>query len=128
MKKVWIGLGITLLVIVMIESQEGVDNIDPILAVPGVDGVFIGPYDMSGSYGIPGQTQHPTIKTACTRVAKACIRAGKAAGIHVVLPSKAAIADAVADGFTFLGIGVDTVFLSEAAKGALTIARNVAAG
>jgi len=115
------------LVIVMIESKQGVKNIAEILAVPGVDGVFIGPYDMSGSYGIPGQTQDPTIKTACARVASACREAGKAAGIHVVLPSKTAIQEAVAQGFTFVAVGVDTVFLAEAAKSALNIARDAAA-
>ncbi|MBT3378338.1 MAG: 2,4-dihydroxyhept-2-ene-1,7-dioic acid aldolase [Lentisphaerae bacterium] len=117
----------TVLVIVMIESREGVENIDDILAVPGVDGVFIGPYDMSGSYGIPGQTQDPIIKAACAQVAVACKQAGKAAGIHVVLPSAAAIQEAVADGFTFIAVGVDTVFLAEAAKSALTCARTAAA-
>lgn len=45
-------------VIVMIESREAVENINGILAVDGVDGILIGPYDMSGSYGIPGQVGH----------------------------------------------------------------------
>lgn len=121
------GADDNVLVIVMIESKQGVENIDGILAVPGVDGVFIGPYDMSGSYGMPGQTQDPTIKTACSRVASACKRAGKAAGIHVVLPRGIAIQEAVAEGFTFIAVGVDTVFLAEAAKSALSSARNAAA-
>jgi len=110
-------------VVVMIESREAVENIDAILAVEGVDGVFIGPYDMSGSYGIPGQTGDPVIQQACAQVAAACRKAGKAAGLHVVIPTPEAIAKAIADGFTFLALGVDTVFLDRAARSALAVAR-----
>ena len=110
-------------VVVMIESKQAVESIDGILAVDGVDGVFIGPYDMSGSYGIPGRTGDPIIKNACARVAEACARAGKSAGIHVVIPTPEGIADAVASGFTFLAVGVDTVFLDQGARAALATAR-----
>ena len=106
-------------VVVMIESRQGVDNIDAILAVDGVDGVFIGPYDLSGSYGVPGQTAHAQVKAGCRRVLEACRAAGKAAGMHVVIPTEAAIAQALADGFTFLALGVDTVFLNAGARDAL---------
>jgi len=111
-------------VVVMIESRQGVENIDEILAVEGVDGVFIGPYDMSGSYGIPGQTDHQTVRDACARVSEACDKAGKSAGIHVVIPTPEAIKDAVAGGFTFIAVGVDTVFLTETARSALAAVRS----
>lgn len=110
-------------VVVMIESRQGVENIDAILAVDGVDGVFIGPYDMSGSYGIPGQTADPVVQDACRSVVDACARAGKSAGLHVVIPTSDAIARAVDDGFTFIALGVDTVFLSEAARRAIAEVR-----
>ncbi len=110
-------------VVVMIESKQAVENIDAILAVEGVDGVFIGPYDMSGSYGIPGQTGDPIIQNACARIVAACRNAGKAAGMHVVIPTPEAIAKAVADGFTFLAVGVDTIFLDQAARNALAVAK-----
>lgn len=106
-------------VVVMIESKAAVENIDAILAVDGVDGCFIGPYDMTGSYGIPGQTADPLIRDACRTVAAACDRAGKSAGIHVVKPSTDAIAQAIDQGFTFVAVGVDTVFLDQAARQAL---------
>ena len=112
-------------VVVMIESKQGVENIDEILAVNGVDGVFIGPYDMSGSYGMPGKTDHDTVREACVRVSKACAKADKSAGMHIVIPAPEAIADAVANGFTFIAVGVDTVFLTESARSALTAVRTV---
>lgn len=97
-------------VVVMIESKEAVDNIDAILAVEGVDGVFIGPYDMSGSYGVPGETGNPIIQEACKKVVAACKKAEKAAGLHVVIPTPESIQTAINDGFTFIAVGVDTVF------------------
>lgn len=109
-------------VVVMIESKEGVANIDAIFAVDGVDGVFIGPYDLSGSYGVPGRTGHDLVRDGCRRVLDACEAAEKAAGLHLVNPSAKAIAQALADGYTFLALGVDTVFL----RGAATETFNVA--
>ena len=64
----------------MIESKKAVENIDEILAVPGVDGVFIGPYDMSGSYGIPGQTGDPLVTGACDQVVAACKKSRQSRG------------------------------------------------
>lgn len=113
-------------VVVMIESKEAIDNIDKILAVDGVDGVFIGPYDLSGSYGIPGQTSHRLVNEGCRKVLDACKRAGKSAGLHVVLPTEEGIKKAISDGFTFIAVGVDTVFLNEASKKAFAIARSAA--
>lgn len=111
-------------VVVMIETKEAVENIDEILSVEGVDGVFIGPYDMSGSYGIPGQTDHPDVTEGCRRIIRACKNANKSAGLHVVLPTKENIKKAVVECFTFIALGVDTVFLNESARKTLDIAKS----
>ena len=103
-------------VIVMIESRAGVENIDAILAVDGVDGVFIGPYDMSGSYGVTGQTGHKLIVDACDKVSAACAKQGKSAGLHIVLPTEHAVRDAVNKGFTLLALGTDHYFLRQSAE------------
>jgi 2-keto-3-deoxy-L-rhamnonate aldolase RhmA len=110
-------------VIAMIESKQAVENIDKILEVEGIDGVFIGPYDMSGSYGITGQTSHPLIIEACRKVAQACMRKGKSAGIHIVKPTDESIRKSLEDGFTFIALGIDTVFLDQAARKTLSIAK-----
>lgn len=112
----------TVAVVVMVESRQAVENIEGILGVEGIDGVFIGPYDMSGSYGVVGQTGHELVQAACRSVVEACERHGKAAGLHVVVPEPAAIRKAVADGFTFLALGVDTVFLARSARSAVEAA------
>jgi 2-keto-3-deoxy-L-rhamnonate aldolase RhmA len=115
-------------VVVMIESRQAVDEIDEILSVDGVDGTLIGPYDLSGSYGLTGQTSHPTVQAACKRVVDACKEHGKAAGLHLVYPAKESIQDAINHGFTFIALGVDMVFLNEAARSALNTAREILAG
>ena len=109
-------------VVVMIESKQAVDNIDAILEVDGIDGVFIGPYDMSGSYDVVGQTSHPVIQEACKKVVAACKKHGKSAGLHLVNPTPEAISKTIQDGFTFIALGVDMVFLNQAAKDALSAA------
>ena len=67
-------------VVVMIETKEAVAAIDEILAVQGVDGVFIGPYDLSLSYGIPGKTSDPVMVDAKRKIVGACRRAKKSRG------------------------------------------------
>ncbi len=112
-----------IVVVVMIESREAVENIDSIIAVKGVDGVFIGPYDLSGSYGIPGRTMDKEILQARRRILDACSWAGKSAGLHVVIPDEQQIEQAIEDGFTFLALAGDTIFLNHAARQALGPAR-----
>lgn len=111
-------------VVVMIESKQAVECIDEILEVEGVDGVFIGPYDMSGSYGCVGRTDEPVVVEACAKVLEACKRHGKAAGEHIVLPNERNVSKALADGFTFIALGTDIVFLADAARDALTFVKN----
>lgn len=63
-------------VVAMIEDAEGVDAIDEILAVPGVDLVLEGAADLSQSYGVPWQTRHPRVREALDHVAARCAAAG----------------------------------------------------
>ena len=106
-------------VVVMIESKKAIDRIDDILDVEGVDGVFIGPYDLSGSYGIPGKTGNVAVQKGCQKVLQACRRAKKSAGLHIVMPDPANIKSAIEDGFTFIAVGADIVFLNQASRNAL---------
>ena len=103
-------------VVAMIESRQGVENIEAILAVEGVDGVFVGPYDLSGSYGVPGQLEHPAVEAAQERVLAACKAAGRSAGLHLVTPTPEKIKAVRAQGYTFIALGMDTVFLAESAR------------
>lgn len=104
------------LVIVMIETKEAVETIEKILGVEGVDGVFIGPYDLSLSYGIPGKLDDPLMTTARRKVLEACHKARKAAGIHMVQSDKSVLEATIEEGFTFIGLSMDTLFLDRSAR------------
>lgn len=109
-------------VIAMIESKEAVENIDQILSVDGLDGILIGPYDLSGSYGVVGQTSHPLVLQAKETVLERCLLHKKAAGQHIVLPTHENVEKAICQGYTFLALGMDTVFISEGAQRAVRMA------
>jgi len=110
------------IVVAMIESRAGVENIDAILAVEGLSGVFIGPYDLSGSYGLPGQLHHEVVRHAYDSVVRACRAARVPAGQHIVHSTRAKIAAAIAEGFTLICLDADSIFIREAAGIALTAA------
>ncbi|MHA1734271.1 MAG: HpcH/HpaI aldolase family protein [Promethearchaeota archaeon] len=69
-------------VLVQVEREGAVGDIDAILEVPGVDGVVVGPSDLSLSLGVPGQFRHETFECASRRVVEACKRHGVPYGIH----------------------------------------------
>lgn len=60
------------MVVVMIEDSEGIANLEEIVSVTGIDMVLEGAIDLSQSYGVPGQAQHPDVQAAITRIATVC--------------------------------------------------------
>lgn len=107
------------IVFVQIEHIEAVRNIDAILGVPGVDGFFIGPYDLSASLGIPGNFNHPKMLEALSTVREAKERAGVVAGVHVVQPIAADVRNRVEEGYRFIAFGIDYLFMLNHARSGL---------
>jgi len=100
--------------LVQAESVLAMDNLDAIAATPGVDGVFIGPADLSASMGHPGDFNHPAVKAAIEDGIQCILRAGKAPGILSLDPTQAQHwLDA---GARFVSVGMDTVMLANAAR------------
>jgi 2-dehydro-3-deoxyglucarate aldolase len=102
-----------LTIIVQIEHIDAVQNIDEILDVPEVDGVFLGPYDMSGSMGITGQLTHPRLEEAIRLVAERTMKSGKKLGAHVIKPDAEILNSFIAKGYNFLAFSIDTYFLGQ---------------
>ncbi len=71
------------LVIAQIELQEAIEDIDALLSVPGVDVALLGLGDLSISLGVPGQSGHPRVLEAASKVIEACERHGVVPGIHL---------------------------------------------
>ena len=95
------------------ETVEAVENIDAILAVDGVAGIFIGPYDLSIAMGIPCQFDNPEFKVAVERVKDACNKAGKMVFTMGMTPEDAK--QKFEMGFDGV-LATDTSFLLRAAK------------
>lgn len=70
------------LLVIMIESQAGLDNLEEMLQVDGVDGVLIGPNDLSISLGVPDETTHPKFESAVQHVIRLCRHYEVGAGVH----------------------------------------------
>lgn len=101
-------------VIVQIEHITAVENIADILAVPGVDAAFVGPYDLSGSMGRLGQVDHIEVLAAIEGIRLACERAGMPLGIYA--SSAAAAKPYLEKGFTLIAAGIDALLLGQAAR------------
>ncbi len=77
------------LLILQLEGREAVENIEEILSVPGVDIVFIGPYDLSQSLGVPGEVRNPRVTEAMTEIVARCIQRTVLVGTVVDTPEDA---------------------------------------
>ena len=101
-------------VIVQAEHIDAVDNIEEICAVEGVDAVFIGPYDLSGSLNRLGRVQDREVVEAIERVREACSRHGVSLGIHGGTPEL--VAPRAAEGYSLLSCSADIAVLAAGAR------------
>lgn len=100
-------------VLVQIETQRGLDSLEQIATVEGVDGVFIGPGDLAASLGHVGSLDHPSVVSAVEDAIRRVVAAGKPAGI---LTGDRSFAErCVSLGSSFTAVGVDAALLARAA-------------
>jgi 2-dehydro-3-deoxyglucarate aldolase len=112
------------LVCVQIEHADGVRNIQEILAVPGVDAAFIGPYDLSASFGKTGQFDCPEMVEARRVILSACHRNGVVPGIHVVQPDAEEAMRRLGEGYRLLAYSLDITMLVAACRDGLAVIRD----
>jgi 4-hydroxy-2-oxoheptanedioate aldolase len=98
-------------VLVQVESREGLDNLEAIAAVDGIDGVFIGPADLSAALGFTGQIQHPQAQAAIQDAVKRIRKCGKPAGI--LATDEASTRRYIEWGTTFTAVGLDAQVLAK---------------
>ena len=70
------------MVVVHIEGRQGLDNLDEIMTVEGIDVLFLGPYDISQSLGVPGEVRHPAVERALQDAAARARAQGRAVGSY----------------------------------------------
>ena len=100
--------------IVQVESGPAMANLDDILQVEGIDGVFIGPSDLSASMGHIGNPGHPEVVAVIEDGIQRIAQAGRYAGI--LCSDKDKVAHYERLGASFIGLGADTTLLADAAR------------
>src|SRR5579885_589684 len=108
-------------VVLQIEHIDGVRNVRDIARVPGIDALFIGPYDLSASMGRTGQVDDPEVHKAIATVRDAALAAGLKLGVFGV--GAGAAKPHLAQGFTLIAAGCDTIFLGNGARQTLAALR-----
>ena len=115
--KKWLNENIV--IIAQIEHIHAIENLDEILAVKGIDGTIIGPYDLSGSMGYPGEYLREDVKHALESYIAKTNKANKPLGYHVIESEASISVEKVKQGYTFIAFSIDFFFLADRAKSEL---------
>ena len=97
--------------IVQIEHINAIKELDAIIQTEGVDGTFIGPYDLSGSMGKPGKWDEPDVVEALRVYEETALKYDKLIGFHVVPVDPALITEKINKGYNFIAFSFDAFFL-----------------
>ncbi|MCX8011573.1 MAG: aldolase/citrate lyase family protein [Desulfobacterota bacterium] len=103
---------------VQAETPQAIANLEEITSVPGIDAVFVGPFDLSVSLGIPGDLNHPREIEAIEKVVEICQRRGIFSGIHLF--DLAALKTWVNKGMRFVTYSSDVALLADAARNSVS--------
>jgi 4-hydroxy-2-oxoheptanedioate aldolase len=102
------------IIILQLEGTEALENVDEIMEVPDVDILFIGPYDLSQSLGVPGQVNHPRVITSMQKIIKKAKAKGLTIGTYVANLDNARLWREA--GVQFIGYSVDVAIFVEASQ------------
>jgi len=105
-----------LVIIAQIEHFEAVNAIEEIITTDGIDGVIVGPYDLSGSMGYPGEYDREDVKESIAKVLEACKKHNIPSGFHVIESDPTKLNERIAQGCTFLAYSLDFFFLGDSAR------------
>jgi 2-keto-3-deoxy-L-rhamnonate aldolase RhmA len=106
--------------IVQIEHIDAIRELDAILQTDGVDGTFIGPYDLSGSLGKPGQWDESDVKEALIIYEETVKKYDKWIGFHVIQPDYNLVNEKIAKGYNFIAFSLDVLFLGTLVRNQMT--------
>ncbi|MEZ0391610.1 MAG: HpcH/HpaI aldolase/citrate lyase family protein [Pseudobdellovibrionaceae bacterium] len=102
-----------LVLIVQIEHIQALQELEQILQVPEIDGIIVGPYDLSASMGIPGQFEHPEFLKALKKIESLAKGSGKAMGVHVIQPEHQQVLEKQKAGYNFIAFSLDFLLLGK---------------
>lgn len=110
--------------IVQIEHVNAIRELESIIEVEGVDGTFIGPYDLSGSMGKPGDYNDEDVKNAIQRYEDVAFKYDKLVGFHVVPVDYRLVEEKKNKGYNFIAFGFDALFLGTIVREQLSLLKN----
>ena len=105
-----------LTLIAQIEHINAISELEEILSLDGIDGTFIGPYDLSGSLGKSGQYDEPDVKEAITKYENIAKKFNKLIGFHVVPPDYNLVLEKQKKGYNFIAFSFDAFFLGHSIR------------
>ena len=111
------------MVIAQIEHINALKNIEAIGSVDGIDGLIIGPYDLSSSMGYPGEYDRDDVQNVISEVQKKSRDIGISFGFHVIESDPEQILKKINQGCNFLAYSIDFFFLGDTARNGLKIIR-----
>ena len=104
------------IVIAQIEHIDAVNNLEEIFSVPGIDGIIVGPYDLSASMGFPGEYEREDVKKALDRIDVVAKKLNKPLGFHIVESDHSKVLEKINKGYSFLAFSLDFFFLGDKAR------------
>lgn len=111
------------MIIVQIESCQALENIEEILEVEGIDIIFIGPYDLSQSLGVPGQIDHPLVKQEIENVVKKATARSVAVGVFADCEER--LIEYNKAGVKYLAYSVDEGLFADACGNVVNLFKNI---
>ena len=103
-------------VIAQIEHIDAVHNLEEIFSVPGIDGIIVGPYDLSASMGYPGEYDREDVKLALEKIDAITKKLNKPLGFHIVESDHNKVLEKINKGYSFLAFSLDFFFLGDKAR------------
>lgn len=107
--------------IAQIEHFNAIQELDEIIKTEGIDGTIIGPYDLSGSLGKPGQWNEPEVKEAIFVYEETARKYNKLIGFHIVPPDYKLVEEKIEKGYNFIAFGFDAMFLGTMVRNQLNM-------
>ena len=105
-----------LILIAQIEHIKAFKQLDDIFKVEYLDGILVGPYDLSASMGLTGQFEHPHYIEALDTLKKKTIEHQISMGLHIVEPEPLLLKQKIEEGYQFIAYSIDAVFLNHSAQ------------
>ena len=106
--------------IVQIEHIDAIKELDAIISTDGIDGTFIGPYDLSGSISKPGHWDDAEVKEALILYEETVKKYDKLVGFHVIQPDYNLVVEKINKGYNFIAFSLDVLFLGTLARNEMT--------